>query len=229
MSGLRAEDEFMAEADTGLIFLGPPGAGKGTQAKILSAYLGVPQISTGDILRSAVREQTPMGLRAKSYMDSGALVPDEVVVGIVEERLSEADCSPGFILDGFPRTVPQAEALSEMLNRKGRAIQAVVSITVNEDELLARIGGRRACQNCGKVYHIQNEPPRKEGVCDLCNGPLYQRDDDKEETMRRRLEEYGKKTAPLIDYYSRQRLLVEVAGIGSIEDIQQNIRKALTR
>lgn len=212
-----------------LIFLGPPGAGKGTQAKILSDFLGVPQISTGDILRSAVREQTPMGLRAKSYMDSGALVPDEVVVGIAEERLSDVDCEPGFILDGFPRTVAQAEALSEMLSRKGKGIQAVVSITVREDELLARIGGRRACQSCGKVYHIQNEPPREEGVCDKCNGTLYQRDDDKEETMRRRLEEYEKKTAPLVKYYTELGLLVEVAGVGSIEDIQRNIRKALSR
>lgn len=212
-----------------LIFLGPPGAGKGTQAKILSEFLGVPQISTGDILRSAVRERTPMGVRAKSFMDSGALVPDEVVVGIAEERLSDADCLPGFILDGFPRTVAQAEALSEMLSRQGRAIQAVVSITVREDELLARIGGRRACQSCGKVYHVQNEPPRKEGVCDECGATLYQRDDDKEETMRRRLEEYGQKTAPLVKYYTEKGILVEVAGVGSIEDIQQNIRTALGR
>jgi len=219
----------MAENGMNLIFLGPPGAGKGTQAKLLSEFLGVPQISTGDILRSAVREQTPMGLRAKSFMDSGALVPDEVVVGIAEERLTEDDCVPGFILDGFPRTVGQAEALSTMLERKARMLKAVVSITVDESELLARIGGRRACSNCGKVYHVINDPSKKAGECDVCGGSLYQRDDDKEETMRRRLLEYAKKTAPLIEYYSEKGLLVEVEGVGSIDEIQQNIRKALTR
>lgn len=217
----------MAGTEMNLIFLGPPGAGKGTQAKLLSESLGVPQISTGDILRAAVREQTPMGVRAKAFMDSGALVPDEVVVGIVEERLQDPDCSTGFILDGFPRTVAQAEALSEMLDRKGRQISSVVSITVDEAEVLARIGGRRACQNCGKVYHIKNDPPKIEGFCDSCKGSLYQRDDDKEETMRKRLVEYASKTAPLIEYYNHKGLLVEVLGVGTIEEIQDNIKKSL--
>jgi adenylate kinase len=210
-----------------LIFLGPPGAGKGTQAKLLSSYLGIPQISTGDILRTSVREESPMGLQAKAYMDSGALVPDEVVIGIAEERLRERDCDKGFILDGFPRTVAQAESLSAMLSRMGKSVQAVLSISVDEDELLERISGRRCCQKCGKGYHILYEPPKDVNKCDICGGSLYQRDDDKRETMQRRLDEYRLKTAPLIDYYSSKGLLREVTGSGSIEEIQEIIRKSV--
>ena len=210
-----------------LIFLGPPGAGKGTQAKLLSNFSGIPQISTGDILRAAVRDESPMGVRAKSYMDSGALVPDEVVVGIAEERLSQGDCDKGFILDGFPRTVAQAESLSEMLERMGKTITAVISIAVDEEELLERISGRRACEKCGKVYHLVYEPPKDITKCDLCGGILYQRDDDKKETMRKRLDEYRQKTAPLIEYYSGKGLLEEISGTGSIEEIQVQIRRAV--
>lgn len=210
-----------------LIFLGPPGAGKGTQAKLLSNYIGIPQISTGDILRAAVRDESPMGIRAKSYMDSGALVPDEVVIGIVEERLTQCDCGKGFILDGFPRTVAQAESLSEMLHRMGKAIHAVMSIAVDEDELIDRISGRRACENCGKVYHLLYEPPKDAKKCDFCGGNLYQREDDKKETMRKRLEEYRQKTAPLIVFYSGKGLLEEISGTGSIEEIQLLIRRAV--
>jgi len=217
----------MRSKEMNLIFLGPPGAGKGTQAKILSQYLSVPQISTGDILRTAVRDETPMGIRAKSYMASGALVPDEVVVGIAEERLKNADCSCGFILDGFPRTVAQAEALSQMLERMGREITRVISISVDEEELIERIAGRRACPKCGKVYHLVNDPPKNDETCDTCQVALYQRDDDKRETMRMRLQEYRQKTAPLIEYYSRAGLLIEVSGTGTIEKIQENIRKAV--
>ncbi|MHC1696658.1 MAG: adenylate kinase [Geobacteraceae bacterium] len=210
-----------------LIFLGPPGAGKGTQASLLSETLSIPQISTGDILRNAVRTGTPMGIRAKSYMDSGSLVPDEVVVGIVEERLQDSDCAPGFILDGFPRTVAQADALDVMLVRLGRQIEHVLSMTVDDEELLTRISGRRMCEKCGKGYHVVFDSPKVAGICDLCGSGLYQRDDDKVETMRKRLDEYYQKTAPLIQYYSQKKLLRPIPGIGAIEDIQNRIVKVL--
>jgi adenylate kinase len=210
-----------------LIFLGPPGAGKGTQASLLSETLNIPQISTGDILRNSVRTGTPMGTRAKSYMDSGSLVPDEVVVGIVEERLKNPDCSRGFILDGFPRTVAQADALGLMLVRLGKEIEHVLSMTVDDDELLTRISGRRMCEKCGKAYHVVFDPPQSLGLCDVCGAKLYQRDDDKVETMRKRLDEYYQKTAPLIQYYSQKELLRPILGIGAIEDIQNRIVKVL--
>lgn len=210
-----------------LIFLGPPGAGKGTQAKIISRKYSIPQVSTGDILRSAVRESTPMGIRAKEYMDSGALVPDEVVIGIVEERLQQPDCEKGFILDGFPRTVGQADSLSQILERFGKIIDHVVSITVDDEELLKRISGRRTCEKCGKGYHLLFDPPKDPRICDACGSALFQRDDDKEETMRKRLVEYNSKTAPLIQYYREKSLLRVVAGIGSIEDICGNIIKSI--
>jgi adenylate kinase len=210
-----------------LIFLGPPGAGKGTQAKLLSARYEIPQISTGDILRASVREQTPMGLRAKSYMDSGSLVPDEVVVGIVEERLQKEDCEKGFILDGFPRTIAQADSLKATLDSIGKNIQHVISITVDNEELLARITGRRTCGKCGKGYHVSFDPPETQGKCDVCGGDLCQRDDDREETMRKRLTVYDVQTEPLIEYYSKQSLLRTVPGTGSIEDIQKAIVRIL--
>jgi len=206
-----------------LILLGPPGAGKGTQAKILIKLLGIPQISTGDILRGAVKDETPMGLKAKSYMDAGALVPDEVVVGIVEERLAKPDCGRGFILDGFPRTVVQADALKKTLAGLGKEIEHVVSIDVDKEELLGRITGRRTCRLCGKGFHITFDPPKREGVCDDCGGELYQRDDDSEQTIRRRLDVYEEQTAPLKAYYARESLLRSVNGTGSIDDIQQKI------
>lgn len=206
-----------------LILLGPPGAGKGTQAKILIGKFGIPQISTGDILRGAVKEQTPMGIKAKAYMDAGALVPDEVVVGIVEERLAKPDCSKGFILDGFPRTVVQADALKKTLAGLDKKIEHVISIVVDKEELLGRITGRRTCRLCGKGYNLAFDPPKKSGRCDECDGELFQRDDDSEETMRNRLEVYEQQTAPLIDYYARESLLRTVSGTGSIEAIQQEI------
>ena len=211
-----------------LILLGPPGAGKGTQAKILSKRFDIPQISTGDILRGAVKEQTPMGIKAKSFMDDGALVPDEVVVGIVEERLTKADCAKGFILDGFPRTVPQADALKHTLAGLGKTIEHVVSIEVDKEELLGRISGRRTCRLCGKGYHISFDPPKQAGKCDECGGELFQRDDDKEETMRNRLDVYEKQTAPLVAYYAHESLLRSISGTGSIEDIQRNILSGIT-
>jgi adenylate kinase len=210
-----------------LILLGPPGAGKGTQAKILTRKFGIPQISTGDILRGAVKEQTPMGIKAKGYMDAGALVPDEVVVGIVEERLAKPDCSEGFILDGFPRTVVQADALKKVLAGFNKKIEHVVSIVVDKEELLGRITGRRTCRLCGKGYNLAFDPPKQEGRCDECCGELFQRDDDSEKTMRNRLDVYEQQTAPLIDYYKRESLLRTVSGTGSIEDIQQIILTSL--
>ena len=206
-----------------LILLGPPGAGKGTQAKILIKKYAIPQVSTGDILRSAVAEKTPMGVKAKEFMGQGALVSDEVVVGIVKERLSKPDCAAGFILDGFPRTVAQADALKQMLEALGKSIDHVICITVEKDELLERVTGRRTCRGCGKGYHVAFDPPKVAGTCDECNGELYQRDDDSEETMRKRLSVYEEQTAPLIAYYAQQSLLRTVYGIGTIEVIQQKL------
>ncbi len=211
-----------------LILLGPPGAGKGTQAKFLIRRFDIPQISTGDILRGAVKEETPMGIKAKCFMDAGALVPDEVVVGIVEERLAKPDCSKGFILDGFPRTVVQADALKKTLDGMDKKIEHVVAITVKKEELLERITGRRICRQCGKGFHTAFDPPKQDGKCDDCGGELYQRDDDSEETMRKRLDVYEQQTAPLIAYYGNESLLRTVNGTGSIEEIQQKILASIT-
>ena len=210
-----------------LILLGPPGAGKGTQAKILTKKYAIPQISTGDILRVAVAEQTPMGIKAKEFMDRGALVSDEVVVGIVEERLAKPDCASGFILDGFPRTVKQADALRQMLKALDKSIDHVISICVEKDELLERVTGRRTCRSCGKGFHVTFDPPKVNGICDECNGELYQRADDSEETIRKRLGVYEEQTAPLIAYYAQQSLLRTIYGIGSIEEIQRKLLSIL--
>ena len=212
-----------------LIFLGPPGAGKGTQANLLVRQYGVPQISTGDILRSAVANQTAMGVRAKSYMDAGMLVPDDVVVGIVSERLAADDCGVGFILDGFPRTVAQADALSVMLERAGRSVEHVVSFEVDYAVLLDRLTGRRMCRGCGRGFHILYDRPLVDGRCDSCGGELYQRDDDKEETIRRRLDVYDEQTVPLKVYYERASLLRKVDALGSIESVFQSIQSIVAR
>ena len=206
-----------------LILLGPPGAGKGTQAKIYIKKHNIPQISTGDILRAAIKEQSPMGMKAREYMDTGALVPDDVVIGIVEERLAKADCDDGFILDGFPRNVGQADALKEMLEKMGKGIDHVISITVDKLELLNRVSGRRTCRSCGRGYHISFDPPKAAGSCDECGSELYQRDDDREDTIRKRLDVYEEQTAPLIAYYARESLLRTVRGTGSIDEIQNQI------
>lgn len=202
-----------------LILLGPPGAGKGTQAKMLVEQFGVPQISTGDILRGAVKESSPMGVKAKSFMDAGALVPDEVVVGIVEERLRKPDCTAGFILDGFPRTLPQADALTKMLSALKKDIDAVVSLEVDIEALVVRLAGRRSCSECGAGYHLTYEPPAKHGVCDVCDGELIQRDDDKEGTIRNRMSIYHEQTAPLVEYYRQAGVLFSVDGMLPIEDV----------
>jgi adenylate kinase len=204
-----------------LILLGGPGAGKGTQAKKLIDKYKIPQISTGDILRAAVKEGTEMGKKAKECMDAGQLVPDEVVIGIIKDRLAQPDCKKGFILDGFPRTVPQAEALDKVLNGLGTKIDHVVSIDVDEEALVSRLTGRRTCKSaaCGQMFHIEYTPPKKAGVCDKCGTELYQRDDDNETTVRSRLTTYNQATKPLIDYYSKKGLVRPIAGIGGIDDI----------
>jgi adenylate kinase len=210
-----------------LILLGPPGSGKGTQAKKMVEQYHIPQISTGDILRAALKEKTRLGLEAKQYMDQGRLVPDEVVVGIVQDRLKAPDCQGGFILDGFPRTVPQAEALGITLKAMKRGIGHVISIEVDKEELLKRLGGRRTCRSCGAMYHLIFGPPKKEGVCDKCGGELYQRADDQEETIRARLKVYDEQTAPLIAYYRGKGLLRSIDGVGEVKQIFQKIVKAI--
>ncbi len=210
-----------------LIFLGPPGAGKGTQAKMLVERYGIPQVSTGDILRAAVAEGTDLGKKAKEYMEAGKLVPDEVVIGIIEERLKQSDCEKGFILDGFPRTVPQAEALDKVLEKMGRKIDHVLTLDVPEEELIRRLTGRRTCKKCGAMYHIIFNPPKVEGVCDKCGGELYQRPDDNEETVRSRLSVYEQQTSPLIDFYEKKGLVRKIDGRGEIKEIFDQIVKIL--
>lgn len=210
-----------------LILLGPPGAGKGTQAKMLTEKYGVPQISTGDILRAAVAAGTPLGREAKAYMDRGALVPDAVVIGIVRDRLTEADCQIGYLLDGFPRTVAQAEALTRMLKDLGAPLPVVVSLDVAEDELIRRLAGRRTCQACGEPFHVEFHPPRVGGICDKCNGNLVQREDDQEETIRRRLQVYREQTEPLIGYYQSQGLLKTIKGLGETGEVFVRISRVL--
>jgi adenylate kinase len=210
-----------------LILLGPPGAGKGTQAKMLTERFNIPQIATGDILRGAVQAGTALGLQAKAYMDAGGLVPDEVVIGIVRERLQQEDCVAGFILDGFPRTVAQADALQMNLETLGRRLDRVVSLTVNADALVERLTGRRTCRGCGRGYHISFEPPRNPQLCDVCGGELYQRDDDREETIRKRLTVYDQQTSPLTRYYQSAGLLIELDGMQPISAVQEQVLAAL--
>ena len=195
-----------------LIFLGAPGAGKGTQAREVARHFTIPQVSTGDILREAVKRQTPLGLAAKAKMEAGALVPDEVVCGIVEERIDETDCQKGFILDGFPRTIAQAQFVDRMLQAKGRGLPQVLDIEVDEDLLLKRLTGRRTCSVCGEIYNVHFNPPKAEGICDKDGGKLLYRADDNEQTIRQRLEAYHKQTSPLIEFYRAQGVLHEVDG-----------------
>lgn len=210
-----------------LILLGPPGAGKGTQAKMLVDYFSVPQISTGDILRAAVKDGSPMGVKAKSFMDSGALVPDEVVVGIVEERLVKPDCENGFILDGFPRTLPQADALTKALAVLGKDIDSVISLEVDIEALVVRLAGRRTCSACGAGYHLQYEPPLKSGVCDSCGGELIQREDDCESTIRNRMSVYDEQTLPLVEYYRKAGSLSCVDGMLPIDEVSKAVLAVL--
>lgn len=210
-----------------LILLGPPGAGKGTQAKKLIDAYGIPQISTGDMLREAVKNQTELGIEAKKFMDAGKLVTDEIVIGLAKDRMGQPDCEKGFMLDGFPRTVPQAEALDKVLEEMGRKIDHVVSIEVPSSELLGRLTGRRTCKECGSGFHVMFDPPKVEGKCDKCGGELYQRDDDNEETVSNRLSVYEDSTKPLIDYYQAKALLRPIDGVGSIDDIFGRVKAVL--
>ncbi|HEX5996255.1 MAG TPA: adenylate kinase [Jiangellales bacterium] len=202
-----------------LVLVGPPGAGKGTQAEFVAAHLAVPKISTGDIFRANVSHGTPLGVEAKRYMDAGKLVPDEVTINMVRDRLAEADASEGFLLDGFPRTTPQAAALDKLLADLGTALDLVMELVVDDDEVIRRLSGRRTCRGCGKIWHVEFDAPSREGVCDRCGSELFQRDDDKPETIAKRLVEYSEKTAPLIDYYGAQGKLVGIDATGPVEDV----------
>lgn len=202
-----------------LILLGPPGAGKGTQAKMLKEELQIPQISTGDILRQAVKDNTELGIRARTFMDAGQLVPDDVVIGLIKERIKQADCEKGFILDGFPRTIVQAEKLSETLSEVGLAIDKVVDLEVDAEEVIGRLTGRSTCPDCGGMFHQQSRPPKVAGVCDGCGGTLAQRQDDNEETILKRLVVYQESTAPLKEFYRKQGNLKTVTARGSVENI----------
>lgn len=206
-----------------LIMLGAPGAGKGTQAQRLEARFGIPQISTGDILRGAVREGTPLGIEAKGYMDRGDLVPDQLVVGLVKERLTKDDCAKGFILDGFPRTVGQAESLEAA----GVTIDHVLDVAVPESQLVGRLTGRRTCSSCGAMYHVMFTPPEKEGICDRCGAELTQRADDNEATVRERLSVYAEKTAPLTRFYGEKGLLRTVDGTGELAAVEARLLAAV--
>jgi len=210
-----------------LIFLGPPGAGKGTQSQFICERYGVPQISTGDILRAARKNQTDLGKKAESFMNAGKLVPDEVVIGIVNERLAAQDCADGFLLDGFPRTVPQAIALAGALSQQARRIDAVLNLVVSELELEKRLGGRMVCRQCGTVYHADFAPSQKLGLCDKDGGELYQRVDDKPEAIRERLQVYREQTQPLIGYYQQEGVLKTIEGQGKVSDISLRIEQCL--
>ena len=210
-----------------LIFLGPPAAGKGTQARRLAAEYDIPHISTGDILRAAIREGTYLGREAKRYMDRGALVPDDVMIGIVRERLQRSDCAHGFILDGFPRTVPQAEALAALLEEINSPLNYVVNMEVPVEEILRRMSGRFTCQDCGRMFNLMLDPPKTPGRCDCCGGPLIQRADDRIETVYERLGVYRQSTQPLVEYYWAQGLLKTVDGTGTIDAIAKRIGEAV--
>lgn len=210
-----------------LILLGPPGAGKGSQGKSLSEAYKIPQVSTGDILRAAVRDKTELGIKAKSYMDKGELVPDTLVVEIVAERLRKNDCHNGFILDGFPRNILQAKAVEKILAGLGKNINYIINIEVPRKEIIKRLSGRRVCRNCGEGYHVIFNPSVDDKRCDKCKGELYQRDDDKEDTIEARLKVYEEQTAPLIDFYGKKGALISIDGVGGFKDITEKIVNAI--
>lgn len=212
-----------------LVLVGPPGAGKGTQAQFIAAHLAIPKISTGDIFRANVSQNTDLGLAAKKYMDAGDLVPDEVTIAMVRDRLLEDDASDGFLLDGFPRNVPQAETLDKMLGELGAAVDVVLELVVDDDEVIRRLSGRRTCRACGHIWHVDFEPPSHEGVCDHCGGELFQRDDDKPGTVRHRLEVYAAQTAPLISFYAEKGILVGIDATGPVDDVTERAIDALHR
>ena len=206
-----------------LILLGPPGAGKGTQAEGIKKEFNIPHISTGDIFRENIKNNTELGKKAQEYMNKGLLVPDELVVDLVKDRLSKEDCKEGFLLDGFPRTMEQAEALDNVLSKMNKELDKAVNIHVDEEILVERIVGRRICRDCKATYHVKFNPPKVEGVCDKCGGELYQRDDDKEETVEKRIKVYNEQTQPLIDYYSSKDLLLNINGEQEIQKVLEDI------
>ncbi|MGH3446831.1 MAG: adenylate kinase [Nocardioidaceae bacterium] len=210
-----------------VVLVGAPGAGKGTQAKFIAQHYDIPQISTGDIFRANIAAGTDLGKAAKRYMDAGDLVPDEVTIDIVRDRLAQGDTTNGFLLDGFPRTVAQAEALQEMLADLGTPLDVVLEMQVDDDEIVRRLSGRRTCRNCGHVWHIEFDPPTQEGVCDTCGGELFQRDDDLPDTIRRRLEVYNEQTSPLVGFYTEEGLLRDIVAQGPVDDITKQAISAL--
>jgi adenylate kinase len=210
-----------------VILLGPPGAGKGTQAGTIAATYQIPHISTGDILRANVRQGTELGREAKRFMDAGDLVPDEVIIGMVGDRLAQSDAAQGFLFDGFPRTVPQAEALESLLLDRGQPLDVVLRLAVDEDEVVTRLTGRRTCTSCGAVFHVAHQPPAAEGRCDACGGELVQRDDDREDVVRNRLEVYRRSTEPLEEFYWNRGLLRDVEAVGTVEEVSERARAVL--
>ena len=210
-----------------IVLVGPPGAGKGTQAQFIASHLAIPKISTGDIFRSNVSQGTPLGRQAKEYMNRGDLVPDEVTIAMVRDRLGEEDAQDGFLLDGFPRNVPQAETLKKQLMDWDQRLTVVLELVVDEDEVVRRLSGRRTCRRCERVWHIMFDPPTRDGICDACGGELFQRDDDREETVRHRLEVYKKQTAPLVSYYADEGILIGIDATGPVEEITERALAAL--
>lgn len=206
-----------------IVFLGAPGAGKGTQARLLAEKFGIPQISTGDILRAAVKAGTPLGLEAKRYMDAGNLVPDETMCGLIKDRLAEPDAQAGFLLDGFPRTEAQADSLDATLAEIGKPLQLAIDLVVPEDELIARLTGRRVCRECGASFHVMFNPPAQEGTCDMCKGELYQRVDDAADTVKNRLEVYTRQTAPITAHYAKAGILKTVDGNRPMDEVQRDL------
>jgi adenylate kinase len=209
--------------------VGPPGAGKGTQAEFIAEHLSIPKISTGDIFRKNVSQGTPLGAEAKKYMDSGDLVPDEVTIAMVKDRISEPDAVPGYLLDGFPRNLAQAKVLDATLDDIGHRLDMVMELVVDDEEVVRRLAGRRTCRDCGQIWHIVFDPPADPEHCDRCGGPLFQRDDDKESTIRHRLEVYNEQTAPIVDYYADRSILVGVDATGPVEDVTGRAIAALHR
>jgi adenylate kinase len=211
-----------------IILLGPPGAGKGTQAVRIVERWGIPHVSTGDILRVNVREGTPLGTEAKRFMDAGDLVPDEVIIGMVGERLAEPDTAAGFLFDGFPRTVPQARALETLVNERDTPIDVVLRLVVDHDDVLSRLTGRRTCSACGRIFHVQTDPPTEDGRCDGCGGEIVQRDDDREDVVINRLEVYRTQTAPLEDFYFERGVLRDIRAVGSVDEVTERAIEVLT-
>ena len=210
-----------------IILIGPPGVGKGTQAKFLVETYNIPQISTGDMLRANVRDATPLGTEAKQYMNAGQLVPDAVILGMMKSRFNEPDCNAGYILDGFPRTIPQAEGLDNLLNDLGQQIDSVLVLNVNHEEIIKRLSSRKSCKECDTVYNLIFDPPASDNKCDKCDGILYQRDDDKPETIRQRLDVYSNQTSPLITFYSEKGLVQTIDGTGKIDEVKERMFSVL--